>query len=95
MRAVVSEQFRLFQGRLIIQELSNRLGVAAVARINSAIEAPFSFENRGYALSASIGSAQFPDDSGDINALLEIADQRMYQAKRRYRPQPNPTAVTA
>ncbi|ATG88396.1 sensor domain-containing diguanylate cyclase [Methylomonas koyamae] len=68
---------------------------AAVARINSAIEAPFSFENRGYALSASIGSAQFPDDSGDINALLEIADQRMYQAKRRYRPQPNPTAVTA
>ncbi|WP_256361332.1 sensor domain-containing diguanylate cyclase [Methylomonas koyamae] len=46
---------------------------AAVARINSAIAAPFSFENRGYALSASIGSAQFPDDSGDINALLEIA----------------------
>nr|WP_305891286.1 sensor domain-containing diguanylate cyclase [Methylomonas sp. SURF-1] len=68
---------------------------AAVQRINSAIAAPFSFENRRYALSASIGSAQFPDDSSEINALLEIADQRMYQVKRRQRPQPSSARTMA
>ena len=55
---------------------------AAIGRIQSALEAPFHFEDRIYQLHASIGSAQFPDDSGEIESLLELADQRMYAIKR-------------
>ena len=65
---------------------------AAIGRIQSALEAPFHFEDRIYQLHASIGSAQFPDDSGEIESLLELADQRMYAIKRQ-RKQARPAGL--
>lgn len=55
---------------------------AASERIQSSIEAPFLFAGRSFKLRASIGGAIFPDDSPNMETLLEIADQRMYTAKR-------------
>ncbi|MFN4064186.1 sensor domain-containing diguanylate cyclase [Parazoarcus communis] len=60
---------------------------AAIKRIQSALEAPFLFEDRSYQLYASIGAARFPDDGHAIDTLLELADQRMYAIKRQRKGQ--------
>ncbi len=54
----------------------------AVDRLHSEIEPSFLFEDKNYQLRASIGGAQFPDDSQDIVGLIDVADQRMYEIKR-------------
>ncbi|RIX49515.1 MAG: sensor domain-containing diguanylate cyclase [Rhodocyclales bacterium GT-UBC] len=54
---------------------------AAVDRIGRQIDAPFAFEGREYALRASIGAAISPQDSREMDELLELADQRMYARK--------------
>lgn len=54
----------------------------ACRRVGSWLSAPFKFEGRPITLSASIGSAVYPDDGDDMDRLLEIADQTMYRAKR-------------
>ncbi len=54
----------------------------ALRRIESQIHAPFVFEGRQYSLKASIGSALMPQDGTQPETLLELADQRMYAAKR-------------
>lgn len=56
----------------------------AIERMINQIERPFVFEGKNYELHASIGSAQFPEDSDEINQLLEIADQRMYLIKQEH-----------
>jgi len=59
---------------------------AAIRRIEQQINQPFAFEGIELPLRASIGSAAFPNDSDDVMALLELADQRMYATKHaRYR----------
>lgn len=56
------------------------------ARVSENIRhSPWTFNDKTMALSASIGYAVFPDDSEDMDALIEIADQAMYQAKRAYK----------
>ncbi|MCE1241346.1 MAG: sensor domain-containing diguanylate cyclase [Azonexaceae bacterium] len=54
---------------------------AAVHRLHSEISLPFVFEGQSLPLRASIGSACFPEESDDVDALLELADQRMYAMK--------------
>lgn len=54
----------------------------AVRRINGEIQAPFNFEGSAYELRGSIGSAISTVDGLEIEQLLEVADQRMYAAKR-------------
>lgn len=54
---------------------------AAVRRIDHEIARPFSFEGRTLDLRASIGGACFPNESQEIDSLLELADQRMYAVK--------------
>jgi len=67
---------------VILVPLDPQHGVnSAETRMTHEIEKPFSFENTTYKLTASIGGAKIPDDSCDIEQLLEIADKRMYQAK--------------
>lgn len=46
------------------------------------IEKPFAFEGRQLPIRASYGGAVYPEDSHDIDALLDIADQAMYAQKR-------------
>jgi diguanylate cyclase (GGDEF)-like protein len=57
---------------------------AAVQRLDSQIREPFLFEQKPYVLRASIGGACCPEDGSDLDQLLEIADQRMYAAKRQH-----------
>jgi len=67
---------------IILVPLDPQHGVeTAEKRINHEIEKPFVFEDTTYKLAASIGGVKIPDDSKDIEQLLEIADKRMYQIK--------------
>ena len=68
---------------VILAEIENRENLdAIVRRIAEETDQPFRFESRTLHLTASIGSAQFPDDGRDIDSLLETADRSMYQMKR-------------
>lgn len=52
-------------------------------RLSAALETPFAFEDRRFPLKASMGAAISPAEGGDLVALVELADQRMYADKRR------------
>lgn len=65
---------------------------AAIDRIRAETASPFQFENRTFQLSASIGAAHFPDESVEIEHLIELADQRMYEVKRRHHDRIRPDA---
>jgi diguanylate cyclase (GGDEF)-like protein len=56
--------------------------VAIVERLSLETDQPFRFEGRTLHLTASIGYARFPEDGGDVDALLEVADRSMYRMKR-------------
>ncbi len=54
----------------------------AMNRFRDKISAPFEFEGSRLSLAASLGLACFPEDGNSLDDLLEVADQRMYAAKR-------------
>ncbi|KVM81205.1 sensor domain-containing diguanylate cyclase [Burkholderia stagnalis] len=51
-------------------------------RLAQTVGAPFEFEGRPLALGVSVGIAMLPDDGTEMNALIEHADQAMYEVKR-------------
>ncbi len=51
--------------------------------IGEQIGRPFAFEGNELHLAASVGTVVYPEDGGDVDALLEKADQDMYWTKRR------------
>ncbi len=53
-----------------------------VERLQKAICQPFQYESRQLMLGVSIGAAVAIKDGLDLDALLEHADQAMYQNKR-------------
>jgi diguanylate cyclase (GGDEF)-like protein len=65
---------------------------SAIERMTLEIEQQFTFDGQTYDLRASIGAAQFPNDSTDINQLIDIADQRMYSTKKQRSSQHEPKA---
>lgn len=68
---------------ILLEQAHSRDDVASVAsRIQREINLPFEFENSAVALSASVGSAYYPDEGCDMNTLMEVADRSMYAAKR-------------
>lgn len=67
---------------VILMPVNLREGLdAAVQRLYEQIASLFEFDGNTYQLSASIGAALFPDDGSDIEELMELADQRMYDVK--------------
>jgi diguanylate cyclase (GGDEF)-like protein len=54
-----------------------------VESIRSAIERPIVVNGQAMSLSASLGSAMYPNDAKDATKLLRVADQRMYFLKKR------------
>lgn len=54
----------------------------AIARFQTALALPFTFRDQDFPLRASFGGAVALAEAGDANELLELADQRMYEAKR-------------
>lgn len=68
---------------IILSPLETSDGIeSAVARLDSAINPPFLFEDQQYQLQASIGVASAPRDGIEPDKLLEVADQRMYAIKK-------------
>lgn len=68
---------------LIAEDLSGRAEAQeAIERIAQALLRPHSINGKDFAIDASIGLALFPDDAGDTDALMRIADEAMYRAKR-------------
>lgn len=55
---------------------------SAISRLDSEIKRPFIFEDRNYPLQASIGSALIPADGIEPEMIMDVADQRMYAAKK-------------
>ena len=54
---------------------------AAVAKLDAALDGRYELGTVTVDASVSIGWAEFPDDADDIEALLKLADTRMYAAK--------------
>jgi len=68
---------------VILSRVSDRADLVAEARRAShELEPAFAFAGKVLKLSASIGGALYPDDADEINALLDKADQAMYEQKR-------------
>lgn len=68
---------------VILSPLESSDGIVkAMQRINTEIESPFVFEDKQYQLKASIGSALIPKDGSEPEKVLEVADHRMYAAKK-------------
>ena len=65
---------------LILPGVDSEGGCIAAERIRKAIEA-VELEKIGH-ITASLGVATYPDHSADIDELLEITDQAMYESKR-------------
>ena len=55
---------------------------ATMRRLARDLNGSFEFEGQLLRVGASMGAASFPEDGTDIAALIELADQRMYQHKR-------------
>lgn len=68
---------------VLLEQARSREDVEAVAgRMLGEINLPFKFESSVVKLSASIGTAYYPDDGRDMNTLMEVADRSMYAVKR-------------
>ncbi len=68
---------------VVLAEVESRQDVAHLSdRLEHEIRLPFTFEDLVMPLSASVGIALYPEDGTEIEALIDRADQAMYQAKR-------------
>ncbi|MBN2657321.1 MAG: GGDEF domain-containing protein [Spirochaetales bacterium] len=54
-----------------------------ISKIRSEMEAPIYFRNDNLSIGCSIGCAVFPEDGGTVEKLIERADGRMYEDKRK------------
>lgn len=67
---------------LVLTSVENReLALAAVQRIADKCDFPFVFENASVKVGASMGLAIYPEDGEQLEALIEKADQLMYERK--------------
>ena len=68
---------------LLLPEAGDAAAVSAVAtKVLATIDRPMVYEGHTLDISASIGLAIAPQDGRDADALLQVADQAMYRAKR-------------
>lgn len=68
---------------IIGEDLKNKTdGDILTDRLYAEIERPFSFEDSILPFGGSIGYAVFPQDSDDMQTLIDIADKAMYKVKK-------------
>ncbi|KVH79513.1 diguanylate cyclase [Burkholderia cepacia] len=68
---------------VILPNIGNRDDAHAQStRLARQVSEPFEFEGRPLRLGVSVGIALLPDDGTDMTALIEHADQAMYEVKR-------------
>lgn len=53
-----------------------------IARLSSVCDAPLEFSGKNLDIGASIGYALYPSEADNLDQLIELADERMYVAKR-------------
>ena len=70
---------------VILREATPSLVQACAERLLAAFAAPFELDGRQARLGASIGVANFPDDSASAEELMRHADIALYRMKRRGR----------
>lgn len=67
---------------ILIVDIEGKSSVEAVVqKIEEALSTPIIIDGESVFIKSSIGSSIFPDDSSDINQLLNIADREMYKMK--------------
>jgi diguanylate cyclase (GGDEF)-like protein len=59
-----------------------QVAVSIVERVNESLKQPMALPGRQVAISCSSGIARFPDDGRNLEALLKVADARLYAGKR-------------
>jgi len=68
---------------ILMTRVDGQAGVETLrARIDEALATPFRFDSLEIQGHASVGFALFPDHGDDEEALLRVADQRMYEDKQ-------------
>lgn len=68
---------------LILHDVADREACQRVAdSLTDQLTAPFVLQGQSLRVGASIGIAVFPDDGGDADALMAVADSDMYRSKR-------------
>ncbi|WP_096702344.1 sensor domain-containing diguanylate cyclase [Magnetospirillum sp. 15-1] len=67
----------------ILTSICGRDGIASyVDRMVETVRTPFDFQGRSLPLDCSYGVAAFPEDGTELETLMAIADERMYEVKR-------------
>ena len=73
---------------LIAADIAERSAVRRVeALIRSAVQTPIVVNGQTMMVTASVGTAVYPEDGDDVASLLKTADQRMYRFKRSSAPE--------
>jgi diguanylate cyclase (GGDEF)-like protein len=58
----------------------------SVTRLSKALRAPYAIDGTSVNLGITLATAMFPDESADTDVLLEVAEAKLYAAKRYGRP---------
>lgn len=67
----------------ILTNICGRDGIVSyVGRMVEQVRVPFDYQGRSLPLDCSYGVAAFPEDGTELEALMTIADERMYEVKR-------------
>ena len=68
---------------LVVGEMDAELCQERILKIKTALGAPYEIDGKRIQIGASVGSAIFPDENPDAEAIRVLADQRMYADKAR------------
>ena len=75
---IVHFQTEIAKTRLDLAHVIERTAI----KIAEQLQGPFAFEGHEHTLGVSLGLAVFPEDAEVQEALIDFADQAMYEAKR-------------
>lgn len=67
---------------ILLFNKTKKQAIATLPQIQSAIDAEMTFEGSTFAVSASLGVANYPKDSDSLEGLLKLADSEMYAQKK-------------